>query len=204
MSSSWHLLWCLSFFYRFSATRRTFSPSTFFLCNHFAFLWNILTLGPSLSEKGIMCSTLPSCPSSHLSFGMLLQDLQAGLSTESCSNMGGNFKVSRQLLIPEKKRWHTPMGWHCCRVRMLILSSVITRCSDCSMIPALLFASLSHPVQSEYLNSPNTGRFTVLTVDFALCLHRVMGVFTKLLAIVSFWDGKVSWSTHSLTGGKLL
>lgn len=69
---------------------------------------------------------------------------------------------------------------------MLILSSVITRCSDCFMIPALLFASLSHPVQSEYLNSPNTGRFTVLTVDFALCVHKVMGVFTKFLAIVSF------------------
>lgn len=110
----------------------------------------------------------------------------------------GNFSSQR------KRGWHTPMGWHCCRVRMLILSSVITRCSDCSMIPALLFVSLSHPVQSEYLNSPNTGRFTVLTVDFALCLHKVMGVFTKFLAIVSFWDGKVSWSTHSLTGGRLL
>lgn len=86
------------------------------------------------------------------------------------------------------------MGCHCCRVRMLILSSVTTRCSDCSAIPASLFLL---PCSLPF-NSPKTGRFIVnsqscpLSAYSAECFHKILGY-----CIISRWQGIViCWQSH--------
>lgn len=72
-------------------------------------------------------------------------------------------------------------------------------CDSCPFVSIALFIQCRVKTSTVLIQGD-----LLLTQDFALCLHTVLGIFTKLLAIVSFWDGKVSWSADSLTGGKLL
>lgn len=142
--------------------------------------------------------TLLSCPSAHLSFGMLVQGAEDGLfSQEVAATWDITLRLRGKFWSQEGRVDRLP--WSAgSQYLFCLLSLPDTHCVLC-LLPFWSHC-LVHPTQSEYFNSPNTGIFSVNTGFCPLPMysdghfHEIPGYCSILVEMPRYHDLLiVSW-----------
>lgn len=142
--------------------------------------------------------TLLSCPSAHLSFGMLVQGAEDGLfSQEVAATWDITLRLRGKFWSQEGRVDRLP--WSAgSQYLFCLLSLPDTHCVLC-LLPFWSHC-LVHPTQSEYFNSPNTGIFSVNTGFCPLPMysdghfHEIPGYCSILVEMPRYHDLlTVSW-----------
>lgn len=129
---------------------------------------------------------------------MLVQDLQDGFFSESCSNVGCNLRFRGTFWSQGKRDDTLPWAVIAAGSGCLFCLSSSPDAQIALWFLPFCFHHLVHPMQSEYFNGPNTARFTVNTGFCPLSTYSA-GHFCKIpgYCIVLRWQGiMICWQSR--------